>query len=141
MLNNSNLFMSIIDPELAAAAACPGLRDAIVMAVIANTATLRRVPSEGTDGLIEMAKEFSCSNSILVQRGTNYKEFKFVEEDGISNMKTLTSLLSELKDASVQDANGITYENKGYYGFCWREKTAGGKELFCGCYHLAEVTE
>jgi hypothetical protein len=138
MLNN-NIFMSIIDPEQAAAAACPALRDAITMTVISNTAAQQRVPSEGLEGLIAMAKEFSYSN-ILVQR-TNYKEFQFNEEDGIHNMRMLTGLLSELKDAAVFDVNEIRYEDKRYYGFCWREKTAGGKDLFCGCYHLTEVTE
>ena len=139
MLNN-NIFMSIIDPEQAAAAACPALRDAITMTVISNTAAQQRVPAEGLDGLIVMAKEFSYSN-IIVQRGTNYKEFQFNEEDGIHNMRMLTGLLSELKDATVFDVNGMTYEDKRYSGFCWREKTAGGKDLFCGCYHLTEVTE
>ena len=140
MLNTSNLFTSIIDPEQAAAAACPALRDAIVMTIVSNTAVQQRVPAKGLEGLITMAKEFSYSN-ILIQRGTNYKEFQFNEEDGIHNMRMLTSLLAELKDAVVQDINSIAYEDKRYHGFCWREEYVNGKPIFCGCYHLEDVVE
>lgn len=140
MLNpNNNLSMAIINPEAAAASACPALRDAIVMTVISNTAVQQRIPSEGLEGLLEMAKEFGKSNFILVQRGTNYNEYKF-EEDGISNMKTLTSLLSELKDASVQDANHVSYEDRSFNGFCWKEEYTNGNR-FCGCYFLVTEAE
>jgi hypothetical protein len=139
MLNN-NIFMSIIDPEQAAAAACPTLRDAITMTVISNTSVQQRVPAEGLEGLLEMAREFGKSNFILVQRGTNFKEFKFAEEDGIKNMRLLTGLLSELKDASVQDANHVSYEGKEFNGFCWKEEYSNGNR-FCGCYFLVTEAE
>jgi hypothetical protein len=133
---NTNLFTSIIDPELAAVAACPALQDAIVMTVISNTAAQQRIPADGLKRLLEMAKDFGKSNFILIQRGTNYKEFKFDEEDGIKNMKLLTGLLNELKDASVVDVNNISYEDKPFNGFCWKEEYSNGNR-FCGCYFLA----
>ena len=140
MLNTNNLFKAIIDPEAAAAAACPALRDAITMTVISNTATQQRVAANSLEGLLELAKEFGKSNFIIVQRGTNCKEFKFAEEDGIKNMKLLTGLLNELKDASVVDANNTSYEGKQFNGFCWKEEYSNGNR-FCGCYYFLAAEE
>ena len=133
--------MPIINPEAAAAAACPALRDSIVMTIISNTSAELRVPAKELEGLLEMAKEFGKSNFILVQRGTNTKEFCFEAEDCRKNLKLLTELLGQLQEAKVCDMNHITYEGKSYYGFCWNEKTSNGKDLFCGCYHFESEFE
>ena len=94
--NNNNLFETTVNPEAASAAYKYALREAIFAAVVANTASRRRMTAEDIDQL-KVAAEAAVGTIAVKTRETGESSFEKIIEFNERSMRYGKALVSMLE--------------------------------------------